>query len=110
MGLFNFRSKKKRGEADAVAPDEVAPADTEATSSTATATKPGTEGAAKPNTTAALDAHVEIDERAGPATMPAPVTDARISGEPAPAENPSRPAGLIARLRAKLNRGNSWLT
>jgi fused signal recognition particle receptor len=103
MGLFNFRSKKGKDVAKPADPSETAaPAEVVQAEGTPDVERAGPAGAAP-----------------GPVPAPAAVSSAATPTEPgaaapdalAPADSTaSRQPGLIARLRAKLNRGNSWLT
>jgi fused signal recognition particle receptor len=81
MGLFNFRSKKTK-DGDTPVTDEVpaAPALDDVTVAPSTAVEP---------------------ERTTPAAP---------SVTPPTANEPEKKLGFVARMRAKLNRGNSWLT
>jgi fused signal recognition particle receptor len=86
MGLFNFRSKKTRDDAH---PPEQQPGERDAPLADATAP----------------DA-VTAAQVTAPVGAPAPAEAA----PPATPEEPAPKQGFLARMRAKLNRGNSWLT
>ena len=83
MGLFNFRSKKSQSDGQPVTRDDAAPGLTDTTAP------------------AAAEAATESG------VTPEPVT---TSATGSTAETTGRQPGLIARLRSRLNRGDSWLT
>src|SRR5215213_7879665 len=103
MGLFNFGSKKRRGEAEAVAPEEaVAPADTAATPDAAC--DKGEDAPAGSFERTEPGVTPSSSNTAAPCPDTQTSTESRATAASSPLASPPRPAGLIARLRAKLNR------
>jgi fused signal recognition particle receptor len=107
MRLFNFRSKKPKDDGQPAAQDDRTSAPDATATATATATAATDHAANVPAQTGASDEQTQ-PAAIRPAFAPPPAAPATTAADSS-AGFSSRP-GLIARLRAKLNRGNSWLT